>query len=171
MLATIGCAVVTGIGAVNNAARAQPGDSVVIIGAGGVGLNVAQGAGLAGCDPIIAVDLRESALVLAREFGATHAVAAGAQNVAEAVRELKQGKRRRFRLRHCRSTRDITQALDFTRKGGLDQSSPDCRAQTRWLRFPVSFVMQEKRLIGSLYGSGQRPLTSRDSQRWIRKEN
>src|SRR5262249_26056973 len=68
VLATIGCAVVTGVGAVNNAARVQPGNSVVIIGAGGVGLNVAQGAALTQCNPVIAVDLRASALELARDF-------------------------------------------------------------------------------------------------------
>ena len=68
VLATLGCAVVTGVGAVTNAARVASGSSAVVIGAGGVGLNVAQGAALAGCDPIIAVDLRTSALALAREF-------------------------------------------------------------------------------------------------------
>jgi Zn-dependent alcohol dehydrogenase len=82
---------VTGVGAVNNAARAQQGNSVVIIGAGGVGLNVAQGASLAKCDPIIAVDLRASALSLARGFGATHTIEAS-ENVVEAVRELTKGR-------------------------------------------------------------------------------
>src|SRR5262249_54061432 len=76
VLATLGCAVVTGVGAVTNAARPQPGNNAVIIGAGGVGLNVAQGAVLAGCEPIIAVDLRPSALALAQDFGATHTIVA-----------------------------------------------------------------------------------------------
>ena len=74
VLATLGCAVVTGVGAVTNAACARSGDSAVLIGAGGVGLNVAQGLELAGCYPIIAIDLRPSALTLALEFGATHTI-------------------------------------------------------------------------------------------------
>src|SRR3989442_6291443 len=98
VLATLGCAVVTGVGAVTNAARVANGGSAVLIGAGGVGLNVAQGAALAGCDQIIAVDLRPSALALAREFGATHTIEASAGNVAEAVRDLTGGRRAAYDL-------------------------------------------------------------------------
>src|SRR6185369_5252221 len=118
VLATIGCAVVSGVGAVNNAARAQQGNSVVIIGAGGVGLNVAQGASLAKCDPIIAVDLRASALTLARDFGATHTVEAVTQNVGEAVRELTRGRGADFVFDTVGAPSTITQALDCARKGG-----------------------------------------------------
>src|SRR3989442_552135 len=92
VLATLGCAVVTGVGAVTNAARVANGGSAVLIGAGGVGLNVAHAAALAGSDQIIAVDLRPSALALAREFGATHTIEALAGNVAEAVRDLTGGR-------------------------------------------------------------------------------
>src|SRR5262245_30954280 len=70
VLATLGCAVVTGIGAVANAAQVKAGSSVVVIGAGGVGLNVVQGAALAGSERIIAIDRREAPLTLARTFGA-----------------------------------------------------------------------------------------------------
>src|SRR5207302_6623160 len=91
-LATLGCAVVTGVGAVTNAARVANGGSAVIIGAGAVGLNGAQGAALAGCEQIIAADLRPSALAIAREFGATHTIAASAGNVAEAARDLTRGR-------------------------------------------------------------------------------
>ncbi len=73
-LATLGCAVITGVGAVLNAARVEAGAQVVVIGAGGVGLNVVQGARLAGCAKIIAVDTRSKPLELARAFGATDAV-------------------------------------------------------------------------------------------------
>src|SRR6267143_845317 len=85
---TAGCAVVTGIGAVTNAARVERGARVAVIGAGGVGLNVVQGAVLAGCEKIIAVDTRPRPLNLARDFGATHTIEAGAGNVAEEVRAL-----------------------------------------------------------------------------------
>src|SRR5678816_2195362 len=86
VLSTLGCAVVTGIGAVTNAARVGSGASVAVIGAGGVGLNVIQGAVLKECEQIIAVDLRASALSLAKEFGATHTIDA-ADKVVENIRE------------------------------------------------------------------------------------
>jgi len=87
----LGCAVVTGIGAVTNAARGEKGARVAVIGAGGVGLNVVQGAALVGCEKIIAVDTRPSPLNLARDFGATHTIEAGSGNVAEEVRALTDG--------------------------------------------------------------------------------
>src|SRR5581483_633647 len=68
----IGCGVMTGVGAVINTARVRPGQSVAVFGAGGVGLNVVQGAVLAGADPIIAIDLNERKLGMAKQFGATH---------------------------------------------------------------------------------------------------
>jgi S-(hydroxymethyl)glutathione dehydrogenase/alcohol dehydrogenase len=70
-LATVGCAVVTGVGAVTSAARPPRGSSVAVIGAGGVGLNVVQGAVIAGCERIIAIDRRPAPLAIARSFGAT----------------------------------------------------------------------------------------------------
>src|SRR5262245_4699363 len=91
ILATLGCAVVTGVGAVMNAAQVTPGSSVVVIGAGGVGLNVVQGAVLAGSERIIAVDRREVPLSLARAFGATDVVLAPPV-VADAVREFTGGR-------------------------------------------------------------------------------
>ncbi|KAB2341920.1 alcohol dehydrogenase catalytic domain-containing protein [Actinomadura rudentiformis] len=72
LLALTACGVVTGVGAVLNTARVEPGSSVLVVGAGGVGLNVIQGAVLAGATTIIAADVVESKLTLAQEFGATH---------------------------------------------------------------------------------------------------
>lgn len=155
VLATLGCAVVTGMGAVSNAARVRGGESVVIIGAGGVGLNVAQGAQLAGCDPIIAVDLRSSALVLAREFGATHALEATAGNVGEAVRELTAGRGADHVFDTVGTPNTINQALECTSKGGAVVLTGLARTDTLASIPTFPFVMQEKRLIGSLYGSGQ----------------
>ena len=73
----LSCGVITGVGAAVNAARVRPGQDVVVIGAGGVGLNAIQGARIAGARRIVAVDLQESKLEAAREFGATDAVPAG----------------------------------------------------------------------------------------------
>src|SRR5882724_10425354 len=69
--ALVGCAVTTGVGAVFNTAKVVPGSSVAVFGCGGVGLNVIQGARIAGADRIIAIDTMESKLTLAKQFGAT----------------------------------------------------------------------------------------------------
>ncbi len=75
-VALLACGVITGIGAVVNAGRLQAGEDVVVIGAGGVGLNAIQGARIAGARRIVAVDMSEEKLEIAKEFGATHGVLA-----------------------------------------------------------------------------------------------
>ena len=70
----IGCGVTTGVGAVVNTAKVEPGANVVVFGLGGIGLNVVQGARMVGADKIIAVDLNPAREALARQFGATHFV-------------------------------------------------------------------------------------------------
>jgi len=88
--ALIGCGVATGVGAVTNTARVEPGASVVVIGCGGVGLSVVMGAALAGAHPIIAVDVEDAKLEQARDVGATHAVR-GDGDVAAAVKAIVPG--------------------------------------------------------------------------------
>src|SRR5438309_11801439 len=73
-MALIGCSVTTGVGAAVFNARVGPGDSVAVVGCGGVGLNIIQGARLAGATRIVAVDGKESALEFATNPGATHTV-------------------------------------------------------------------------------------------------
>jgi S-(hydroxymethyl)glutathione dehydrogenase/alcohol dehydrogenase len=70
----IGCGVTTGLGAVINTAKVQPGDRVVVFGVGGIGLNVIQGARLAGAAMIVALDVNPAREPIARKFGATHFV-------------------------------------------------------------------------------------------------
>ncbi len=74
MICYIGCGVTTGIGAVINTAKVQPGDNVVVFGLGGIGLNVIQGARLAGADMIIGVDINPNRKEIAEKFGMTHFV-------------------------------------------------------------------------------------------------
>ena len=81
----LGCGVITGVGAVTKTASVAPGESVVVIGAGGVGLNCLQGAALSGAHPIVAVDVVPSKLEAARLFGATTTVDASRDDVAGAV--------------------------------------------------------------------------------------
>jgi len=85
----IGCAVLTGTGAVLNRAKPRPGSSAMVIGIGGIGLNVLQGLALSQCGPIIAVDTNPAKEEAAKLFGATHFIAAGPDvDTAAAVREI-----------------------------------------------------------------------------------
>jgi hypothetical protein len=86
--ALIGCGVTTGVGAVLNTARIEPGSTVAVFGCGGVGLAAIQGARIAGARMIIAVDQFESKLALARRLGATHTVDASHTDAVKAIREL-----------------------------------------------------------------------------------
>lgn len=87
----LGCGVVTGAGAAINTAGVRPGDTVAVIGCGGVGLNTIQGAVLAGASRVVAVDLHPAKLELARRFGATDAVDATVDDPVAAVAELTGG--------------------------------------------------------------------------------
>lgn len=80
-----GCAVTTGFGVVENNARVRIGESVVVFGAGGIGLNVIQAAALVSAYPIIAVDLFDNRLELARQMGATHVINGNIANVGDAL--------------------------------------------------------------------------------------
>ncbi|RME69596.1 MAG: Zn-dependent alcohol dehydrogenase [Verrucomicrobia bacterium] len=93
----IGCGVMTGYGSVVNAARLVPGSSAVVLGTGGVGLNVIQGARISGAGKIIAIDVNQQRLDMAMRFGATHQILAsrddvGLMKAAEAVKQLCGGR-------------------------------------------------------------------------------
>lgn len=87
----VGCAVLTGAGAVMNTANVRPGDSVAVFGVGGVGMSAIQMASILEAYPVIAVDLRDDKLEFAREFGATHTVNASQVDAVEAIKELTGG--------------------------------------------------------------------------------
>lgn len=89
--ALVGCAVATGVGAAMFTASVRPGESVVVFGCGGVGLNILQGAALCGASTIIAVDVNQTKMQLAREFGATHTLLSDAHTL-EAIHELTGGR-------------------------------------------------------------------------------
>lgn len=88
----LACGVITGVGSAVNVARIRPGENVVVIGAGGVGLNAIQGARISGAAKIIAVDMSEQKLDMARDFGATHGVLASEPKPWNAVRALTAGR-------------------------------------------------------------------------------
>jgi S-(hydroxymethyl)glutathione dehydrogenase/alcohol dehydrogenase len=152
-LALVGCAVVTGVGAVLNAARVPPGAVVAVIGAGGVGLNVLQGARLAGAARIIVIDRLDAPLVLARAFGATD-TAVVQDEAGRHIRALTGGRGADFVFDTVGTPATVAGAVAAARKGGTivltGLSRLDAEGPIRL--FP--FVMHEKRLIGSVYGSG-----------------
>ena len=89
--ALLACGVITGVGAVTNTAQVEAGSTVVVIGCGGVGLNVVQGAALADASVVVAVDLEASKLDLARSLGATHGANPATDDVAAVVAEATAG--------------------------------------------------------------------------------
>ena len=152
-LATLGCAVLTGVGAVMNAAKVAAGSRVAVIGAGGVGLNVVQGAVIACSERIIAIDLRPAPLAIARTFGATDTVDA-AGDVPAAVRSLTSGRGADFVFDAVGSPATLAAAIASARKGGTVVLTGLSRVDGQGTIPMFPFVMQEKRLIGSVYGSG-----------------
>src|SRR5713226_9191119 len=89
--ALIGCGVTTGVGAALNTAKVEPGSTVAVFGAGGIGLSAIQGARIAGAAMIIAVDMFEHKLATAKRFGATHTVDASSTDPVEAIQKLTDG--------------------------------------------------------------------------------
>ena len=115
--ALLGCAVLTGYGAVHNAARVRPGESVVVFGLGGVGLAVLQSARIAGASPIIAVDVSPEKEELARRHGATDFLIADEQT-AKAVRRLTGGHGADHAFECVGRGSTIRAAWSATRRGG-----------------------------------------------------
>src|SRR5438093_8232559 len=116
--ALLGCAVVTGVGAVTNAARVQPKQTVAVFGAGGVGLNVIQAAAMAGAGVVIAVDVHASKLHLASRLGATDTVDASAQDPAAAVGAITGGRGVDFAFDAVGSPVVVRQAYECLAKAG-----------------------------------------------------
>ncbi|WP_432590619.1 Zn-dependent alcohol dehydrogenase [Streptomyces sp. HD1123-B1] len=146
--ALIGCGVLTGVGAVLNRARVDRGESVVVIGAGGIGLNVLQGARIAAASTVVAIDSNPAKEPLARHFGATHFVPS-----AEAAREvLPAGADHVFEC--VGSTQLIRQAVDLLDRHGqavlLGVPPADAEAS-----FQVSSLYLDKSILGCRYGSSR----------------
>jgi S-(hydroxymethyl)glutathione dehydrogenase / alcohol dehydrogenase len=116
--ALIGCGVMTGVGAVINTAKVEMGSSVAIFGCGGVGLNVIQGANLAGATKIIAVDTLDNKLEMAKEFGATHFVNATRDDPVAKIKELNDGAGVDYSFEVIGIPEVATQAFDATDAAG-----------------------------------------------------
>jgi S-(hydroxymethyl)glutathione dehydrogenase/alcohol dehydrogenase len=149
--AVLGCAVLTGIGSVTHGAQVQPGSTVVVLGCGGVGLNVVQGARLVGAGRIIAVDLNPAKLELARKFGATDTVLGGEDAVAQVLELTSGGADYAFEVIGIPAVQ--RQACLMLRKRGtlvlvgLPKSGSEFGAPA------ILMITRELRVIGSLMGS------------------
>ncbi|MEU9961393.1 alcohol dehydrogenase catalytic domain-containing protein [Streptomyces sp. NPDC050982] len=146
--ALIGCGVLTGVGAVLNRARVDRGDSVVVIGTGGIGLNVIQGARIAGALTVVAVDSNPAKEGVARRFGATHFLSS-----TEGVREvLPTGADHAF---ECVGRVELVrQAVDLLDRHGqaVLLGVPAATAEASFL---VSSMYLDKSILGCRYGSSR----------------
>lgn len=152
--AITGCAVMTGVGAVLNTAQARPGQPLAVIGCGGIGLSAIMGARLAGCNPIIAVDVLQSKLDFARQFGATHTINSREVNMVDALREI-TGNGPEYIVDSVGASFTIGDALRAVRPGGtavvvgMHSFKEDVPIP------PNVLVAMNKRLLGSFVGSAR----------------
>jgi len=152
--ALLGCGVLTGVGAALNTARVGEGDIVAVVGCGGVGLNVIQGARIAGAAKIIAVDVNPAKLRTAEQFGATAVVNAGERDPVSAVMDLtgQRGADVAFEVIGLQPT--IDQTITMTRRGG-QAVLVGVPAMDVVVNIPAFFglVLAEKTIKGCWYGS------------------
>ena len=151
-LALIGCSVTTGVGAAVFNARVPPGAAVAVIGCGGVGLNVVQGARLAGATTIVAVDVKDAALAFARKFGATHLVNARTEDAVARVHGLTGGGAH-FAFEAYGSGATTRMAVDMLRKRGTAVIVGIAPVGDTAAIEPVVLVRGEKTITGTYYGS------------------
>jgi len=150
--ALMGCSVPTGYGSVVNAPGIQPGVTVAVFGAGGVGLQAIQGARILNASRIIAVDLSESKLEYAGRFGATDRVDASSLDPVEAIRELTGGGVD-YAFDTFGSTVTSQQAIDSLGKNGVAVIAGLAPLGDRAGIDLVDLVRKQKRVVGAYYGS------------------
>src|SRR6516165_2765682 len=149
----VACGVPAGVGAARNRARVKPGDSVLVVGCGGDGMNVVQGARLCGASKIIAADIVTAKLDWAREFGASHGINAQGEALTRAVLELTDG----IGVNHAFVCIDppatLVPAFRATTKGGnvvITGLTPDSVAEIRIP--PLELFVTQKAIMGAVYG-------------------
>lgn len=150
--ALVGCAVATGVGAVLYTADVKAGETVVVLGCGGVGLNVVQGAALAGAGAIIAVDVNEAKMQLARDFGATHTLYSNA-DTAQAIRALTGGRGADYAFEAVGLPGLQELALEVIRPGGVAVLAGLSPMGTATNLPGAVLTRTEKTVKGSYYGS------------------
>jgi len=148
----IACCVSTGFGAVTNSAQVRAGETVAVIGCGGVGLAAINGAAVAGASRIVAIDRLPGKLDMAKLFGATDTIDASAGNVVEQMMELTGGRGIDHAFEAIGRKETIEAAFAILAKGGLatvvGASRPDLKVE-----LPALAFLREKRIQGSMMGS------------------
>ncbi|MFQ5994507.1 MAG: zinc-dependent alcohol dehydrogenase family protein [Acidiferrobacterales bacterium] len=162
--ALFGCAVLTGVGAVVNTARVQPGASVAVIGLGGVGLNALLGAILTGAQRILAVDVLEDKLEFALQLGATDTFDASHEDCVDEVREATAGGVD-YAFEMAGSVKALDLAYRITRRGGTTVTAGLAHPDHKLALQAVSLVAEERTLRGSYIGSC---VPARDVPRFIK---
>lgn len=154
-LALIGCGVTTGVGAALNTARIKPGSSVAVIGCGGVGQAVIQGARIAGAARIIAVDPVELKRKTAEQLGATDLVDPTSGDAVSQVQNLTSGRGTDYAFEVIGLPETIAQAYTMARRGGtaIVVGMPRMDSQVTLSGFQLFY--EEKKLLGCVYGSAQ----------------
>ena len=147
----VSCGVATGAGAIMNRAKVPTGATVVVIGCGGVGLNAVQAAALVGARRIIAVDLRESKLDAALEFGATHAVNGADPACLTRIREICGGEGADYCVEAVGSSATIEMAFECLRRGGMAVVAGVAQDKTR-ITIDPRLLLQERVLTGTSFG-------------------
>jgi len=161
--ALFGCAVLTGVGAVVNTARVRAGASTAVIGLGGVGLASVLGAKAAGARHIVAIDLSDAKLELAKALGATHTFNAGNADCQEQVREATRGGVE-YAFELAGSVRALELAYRITRRGGTTVTAGLPPPTATMALSPVNLVAEERTLKGSYIGTC---VPSRDIPRYV----
>ena len=154
----IACGVLTGFGAVVNTAGVGTGNSVVVIGCGGVGLNSVQGARVAGASAIIAVDVADGKLEAARAFGATHAVNAKTEDVAAKVAEITGGAKADFVFVTVGVGGAAEQAISLMKRNGATVLVGMPPSGVRASFDPGWIAADGQRILGSKMGSARLPV-------------
>jgi len=151
--ALVGCSVMTGVGAVTNTVKLQVGQTVAVVGCGGVGLNIIQGAALAGASRIIAVDMLENKLAAAKQFGATDVVDASKGDSVQAVQALTGGGVD-YAFEAIGLMKTAQQCFEMARRGGqaVIVGMLPLAEQLTIPNAGMSFL-GEKGIVGSYYGS------------------
>jgi alcohol dehydrogenase len=163
LAALFGCAVLTGVGAVVNTAKVEPGQSVAVVGLGGVGLSVVLGARLAGARQIIAVDLSDEKLAFATKLGATQTVNARSNDAAGEIRRM-SGAGVDVAFEMAGSVPALELAYAVTNRGGTTVTAGLPHPDKRMTLSPLALVAEERTLKGSYVGSS---VPQRDVPRMI----
>lgn len=161
--ALFGCAVLTGVGAVVNTAKVQPGQSAAVVGLGGVGMCALLGAVASGATDVVAIDLNDSKLEMAKKLGATHVINARDPDAIAKVKEAtKGGVDFAFEMAGVVPAMELSYRV--TKRGGTTVTASLPHPQHNWPLQQVSLVAEERTVKGSYIGSC---VPARDVPRYI----